>query len=257
MKHEHEWAISYSLKIGDKVTVAYICPCGERKEEVVDKVPRVERASNRGGEFSTNWKPWNLGTAIHASNSTYQLSVWFAMTSPPSSGRTSASEWAYQEAKKNGGTIPLAEEPALISYKFWKLIANRFPYDAIFSTHDMLLPVRKFSTRDEMTREEERELDNVIKGLSSHYHLLFENFSSRRSVSDHFHIHLAVYKSRSDSGFWTWYAKNHVLQETFAYLRHKDLRLLWRGASGGQPAPCVQMVWWAPKEGFILPLSML
>ena len=53
--HKHEWKLSYTLKIGEVVNTTYYCkPCGAFKKEE-GKPAEKERASNMGGEFSTNW----------------------------------------------------------------------------------------------------------------------------------------------------------------------------------------------------------
>lgn len=55
-KHTHEWRLSYTMKTSEGTTTMYYCKwCksfkpGKPKEQ-------VERGSNRGGEFSTGWRP--------------------------------------------------------------------------------------------------------------------------------------------------------------------------------------------------------
>lgn len=116
----------------------------------------------------------------------------------PNSMRTEKGEQEYQAAKREGRTIPLISEPSKHTFHYWKLIANRFPYDKIFRTHDMLVPLREFSRRSEMTPDEEQALKDALNYLDPHYDLHFENFSHRRSVKGHFHIHLASFKPRKD-----------------------------------------------------------
>lgn len=57
MKHKHTWKLAYSLKYQGKTEYKYRCEvCEETKvERTAPKT--IERASNRGGEFSTNWRP--------------------------------------------------------------------------------------------------------------------------------------------------------------------------------------------------------
>lgn len=116
----------------------------------------------------------------------------------PNSLRKSESEAHYQDQKKRGLTVPLLEEKVLIRYKHWVVIANRFPYDLIFREHDMIVPRRKFASREEMSHAEWFELNELLGDLVHQYDLFFENLGARRSISDHYHLHLANYVRRED-----------------------------------------------------------
>lgn len=116
----------------------------------------------------------------------------------PNSLRKSESEAHYQDQKKRGLTVPLLEEKVLIRYKHWVVIANRFPYDLIFREHDMIVPRREFANRAEMTFDELSELWAIIDELVNQYDLVFENLGGRRSIANHYHVHLANYIRRED-----------------------------------------------------------
>lgn len=117
----------------------------------------------------------------------------------PMSGRRAEAELNYQCQKNLGGTIPLDQEPRLLQWKHWYLIANRFPYNMIFAEHDMLLPLRGFANRGEMSVAEFIEYNQIIDELSNQYDLVFENFNHRRSVLGLFHIHLARYHPKREN----------------------------------------------------------
>lgn len=117
----------------------------------------------------------------------------------PTSARSMEAEASYQLAKEIGVLKPLDQEPRLIQYKHWYLIANRFPYDMIFEVHDMLVPMSGAATRHELTAAALVELQEILDELSNQYDLVFENFAHRRSVLTLYHLHLArYYKTREE-----------------------------------------------------------
>lgn len=112
----------------------------------------------------------------------------------PMSLRTAESELEYQRAKKSGRLTPLHLIEPIREWTYWKEVANDFPYDSAFAVHNMLLPKRIFSCREDMLDHERQELDRIISTYAQHsYHLIFENFGHRRSVQSIFHLHLACY----------------------------------------------------------------
>ncbi len=81
-------------------------------------------------------------------------------------------------------------------FTYWVIVPNSFPYDAIATTHHMLVPKRVFSEEQDMTQEEYNELLSIKKSLSkgTEYSILMENLDSARSIKDHFHIHIIKLK---------------------------------------------------------------
>lgn len=119
----------------------------------------------------------------------------------PTSGRTMDSEMKYQCAKIIGDLLPLSEEPVLKSWKYWKLIENRFPYDMIFKKHHMLIPKREVSHRVHLTISEDLELKRIINEFddSDEYDAVMDNFRGRRSILSLYHVHLVSWhEKRSD-----------------------------------------------------------
>lgn len=112
--------------------------------------------------------------------------------------RKNETEMAYAAAKLSGELIPLSEEPSLQTYAYWKIINNRFPYDAVYKFHDMLVPKRIFENRTSMSMAELSELHNILSVLEQQYDVIFENTPSKRSVRGLFHIHLACYVDSRD-----------------------------------------------------------
>lgn len=123
------------------------------------------------------------------------------VTTIPTLRRVESEEY-YQYAKQNGIAGPLRDEPVVQEFNHWALIANRFPYDAVFTQHDMLIPKRDFAYAREMNRRESKELRDILDGpIGAVYHLFFENTVARRSNLTLYHLHLAkFYSSREEFG---------------------------------------------------------
>lgn len=117
--------------------------------------------------------------------------------------RSKETQQAYDEARKQGKTIIAVDAEGrrfldwtqttiIREYDYWAIIANDFPYDTIFTTHDLLLPKRHFAFIRDATDAERHEYYRIKKELDQegNYESLIENFSNSRSVEKHFHVHL-------------------------------------------------------------------
>lgn len=63
----------------------------------------------------------------------------------------------------------------------------------------MLIPKSGAAFRHDLHVDEVIELEEILISLDSHYDLVFENFTKRRSVLSLFHLHLASYhRDRKD-----------------------------------------------------------
>lgn len=119
----------------------------------------------------------------------------------PTSARSEHGERFYGQMKLAGKLIPLEQEPSIAEFAFWRIIDNRFPYDMIFKTHRMLLPIRVVAEYQDLNSDEVEELHKILQWMreNSDYDLVFENFPKRRSIHAHYHLHLASYHDdRSD-----------------------------------------------------------
>lgn len=121
--------------------------------------------------------------------------------------RTPETQARYDKARKDGDTILRHDEndniyfdlsQAVIhqEYAHWVLIPNSFPYDALFTTHDMLVPRRRFAHIRDATDEERHEYYAIKKDIDNNfkYESIIENFEASRSAPDHFHAHLVVWR---------------------------------------------------------------
>lgn len=109
----------------------------------------------------------------------------------PMSMRSSAMERHYATSKMLGSLVPLHEEPSLQVFRYWRIIDNRFPYDMLFSTCHMLLPIRIVPQHRDLTPEEVDELHDILNGyVEDNYNGYFVSTMSKRSVGSHYHVHL-------------------------------------------------------------------
>jgi len=123
------------------------------------------------------------------------------------SKRTAATQKLYDEARKDGTTIlrkdsngncyfDWEKEVAIQEWNNWVLLSNRFPYDKIFLQHDILLPKKRVAFIRQMSKDVLDEYFLVKKEIDEeqNYNSIVENFSTSRSVKQHFHAHLVVWK---------------------------------------------------------------
>lgn len=88
----------------------------------------------------------------------------------------------------------MCDREPLISFEYWKIIANDFPYDRITQKHDMLVPLRHVVGR-ELSDEERSELEKLKETyLGERYQSVLESLQSAMTIPSHFHVHLLVLK---------------------------------------------------------------
>lgn len=76
------------------------------------------------------------------------------------------------------------------TWGFWMLMQNEYPYDRVYTTHDMLAPLRHVDWQD-LTVKEVTEYNRIMNELRGKYQQLVENLGDRQSQPGHYHIHLA------------------------------------------------------------------
>ena len=107
--------------------------------------------------------------------------------------RTPATEQQYKEWRaQNAATeaCALCDREPLHRFHFWKIVTNKFPYDLVARTHELLVPLRHVSGR-ELSEAEKDELDEIKETyLGDHYELILENTRQATSIPGHFHLHL-------------------------------------------------------------------
>ena len=85
----------------------------------------------------------------------------------------------------------------IISFNYWVIINNDFPYDAIANVSHMILPKRKFSFDWKLMNAVERaELDQLKQNgyISKNYDVIWENLPIGQTIPGRFHLHLLKLK---------------------------------------------------------------
>ena len=117
--------------------------------------------------------------------------------------RTPQTQQAYEQWKENhpgeAGCFLCTREPKVSCGHYWKIIANDFPYDAIASASDLLVPLRHFARKRDMSTEESAELSLLLEKMDEEtlpgYDAILENFTSGRTQKAHYHIHCVAIKN--------------------------------------------------------------
>lgn len=104
-------------------------------------------------------------------------------------------EDAYREFKNSVAdtdAFDFSNETVIREFTHWVIIKNRFPYDTMVRTNDMLVSRNKNTYLYDCSPEEQNEYHEIIKQLSeeAYYDALIDNFPKARSVKKHTHIHL-------------------------------------------------------------------
>ena len=99
-----------------------------------------------------------------------------------------------ERAKMSNPPNPFADLDAIAlkTFKYWIIVPNDFPYDAIATTSHLLFTKRKVAFDwSLLTQEEIAELESLRKTyFNEHYDLLWENLPKGQTVPGHFHLHL-------------------------------------------------------------------
>lgn len=108
--------------------------------------------------------------------------------------RTAETEARYEADLKAGKTRDLMDVPAIMDFKYFKVIKNHYPHDKIAKVHHLLIPKRRFQHWHQMKRRERKEFKMIDEVLSRHYHCIKRNYPALISVPELVHWHLYVLK---------------------------------------------------------------
>jgi len=101
------------------------------------------------------------------------------------------SEAIYTEHKKqNNKGCPFCIEVS--DGKLWRIQPAKFPYDAVYAKHDLLIPTRHISRIDELTEVEKMWLQSLFSSYDTtdQYDSIMYNFKHKQTVPQHLHFHL-------------------------------------------------------------------
>jgi hypothetical protein len=105
------------------------------------------------------------------------------------SERTRATQRQYQEDKEAGKLVGLENEPPIQQYKYWKLVVNRYPYDAVWRT-SMLLVYKDISAWEFLSEDAIMELHELKISFKRVFDRITENGDAMTSVNYVPHVHL-------------------------------------------------------------------
>lgn len=100
------------------------------------------------------------------------------------------------EGRPLGGPCALCKAPALKSFRYWKIIQNEFPWDRIAKVNHLIVPKRHL--QEEGLHEKERRELLLIKStfIGEIYEFIGEATIKKKSIPNHFHLHLIIIKDR-------------------------------------------------------------
>lgn len=92
------------------------------------------------------------------------------------------------------------KETLIREFKYWVIIKNRFPYDKIARTNDMLVSKRPLQSHYDGSKEEQAEYHMIVQLLAEEdfYDALIENFPKVKSVKKYAHTHLVQWNNTSN-----------------------------------------------------------
>ena len=101
---------------------------------------------------------------------------------------------AYQKAGGLLGSCVLCAKEPRHEFTYWKIIENAFPYDAVASRHDMIIP-KRHAIEVELTNEEKEEFERIKhESPIQDYQFIMEANHWAKSIPPHFHLHLVIIK---------------------------------------------------------------
>ena len=111
--------------------------------------------------------------------------------------RTKSGQEEYDAFKKEADFrdgCRLCKADSIEEFEYWRAIKNRFPYDRIAETHNMIIPKRHIDEVG-LTDEEKKELVELKRSyIEENYHFILEATTGIKSIPKHFHLHLITVK---------------------------------------------------------------
>ena len=83
-------------------------------------------------------------------------------------------------------------------YKYWRIVKNEYPYDAIASRHDLLVPERQIKDIFLITKKEWQELKTLWRSFinNRHYDCILIPLPWSQTFKGRIHFHLIKIKVR-------------------------------------------------------------
>ena len=103
----------------------------------------------------------------------------------------------YRETVFKPGECNLCDKAAketIKNFQYWRIVKNIFPWDRIVKVHHMIIPKRHIMY-EKLNAGEKRELAALRVGyINKNYGVMAEATHRKKSIPDHFHLHLIVLK---------------------------------------------------------------
>ncbi len=99
---------------------------------------------------------------------------------------------AYKKMGKPGMYCALCMKETIVEFVYWKIVENRFPYDAVSSLSQILV-TKRHTIEAELNLEEKNEFLEIKKAyLYKNYNYIIECMPKEMSLPNHYHVHLLV-----------------------------------------------------------------
>lgn len=105
------------------------------------------------------------------------------------SDRSEATQAMYQHDLDNGLLVGLENEPAIVDHGLWKLIVNKYPYDAKWCT-SMMLVLNRQTSWDNLNENEIVNLHELTNLYLIPFDRVSRNGASLSSAPKYPHVHL-------------------------------------------------------------------
>lgn len=100
--------------------------------------------------------------------------------------------YSSREKKEDDPCFVCAASSLHLHAKYWRIIRNDFPYDAVAALHLMLAPIRHVAEFGDLDEYERGELEDIkhLLGVEGNFDAVIENLPRGRSFLPHYHLHL-------------------------------------------------------------------
>lgn len=102
----------------------------------------------------------------------------------------------HDNPKREAKECFICKAKAIAQWKYWKIIENNFPYDAVAKVHLMLVPKSHSSDLLDLSWHEKNELEDLKDFFSRNdeFDCIIENLARGRTFMPHYHLHLIQWK---------------------------------------------------------------
>jgi len=112
--------------------------------------------------------------------------------------RTKKTEEKYKKFMAKGflakGCNLCRKVKSIKEFRYWRIVDNEFPWDRIAKINHMIIPKRHI-IYEELNKAEKKEFESIKSAyIEEKYELIAEVANKKKSIPDHFHIHLIILK---------------------------------------------------------------